>query len=385
LSGDPADVNIAFLTGISIRSCTGGGSVHVSQVAEALHRRGHRLYTNLPGEPDIFNGSGPGALMENLAGIQAFYIRIDGWPERDNLTQHRRINRHAPCIWEVNAPVEEMRNHMVSESRIDWFNRRRRALALLADTAICVSEEMEDYARSFLGIRKTFLVPNGSNPGIFSPERSDPSLYGTDRFNVIWIGSAEYRWQGIDLVRKAAERLLPIDKEIRFLVTAEGRSTENLRYLGKIPYDDVPRHVASADIGLCIYENIDYYPRFYFSPLKLYDYMASGLPVLGTDVGQIRRVIEEHGSGILAGNSIEDIVSGLLRLKKDDRARREMGARGRAAVADRYNWGSIASRTEEIMSEAHERAGKGGVPGAIRYFIASGLAERYRPHDGMTS
>jgi len=378
-------LNIAFLTGISIRSCTGGGSVHVSQVAEGLKRRGHKLYTNLPDEPDIFNGSGPSALSEDPAGIQAFYIRIDGWPERDNLTQHRCINRHAPCIWEVNAPVEEMRNHKVSERKIAWFNRRRRALALLADIAICVSAEMEDYARSFLGIRRTCLVPNGSNPDIFSPERRDPSLYGTDRFKVLWIGSAEYRWQGINLVKKAAERLLSIDREILFLVTAEGRSTENLRFLGRIPYDEAPRYVASADVGLCIYEQIAYYPRFYFSPLKLFDYMASGLPVLGTDVGQIRRVIEENGNGILAGNSVEDIVSGLLRLKQDERERREMGARGREAVRARYNWGSIASRTEEILFEACDRAKSGGMPGAIRYFFASGLAGRYRPHGGTTS
>lgn len=378
-------MNIAFLTGISMRSCTGGGSVHVSQVAKALGRRGHKLYTNLPDEPSIFHGSGPGALLTAPAGIQAFYIRIDGWPERDNLTQHRRINRHAPCIWEVNAPIEEMRDHKASEKRIAWFNGRRRALALLADAAICVSAEMEDYARSFLGIRKTYLVPNGSAPDIFSPERRDSSLYGTDRFKVIWVGSAEYRWQGINLVRKAAERLLDIDRDILLLATAEGPSTENLRYLGRIPYDQVSRYVASADVGLCIYENIDYYPRFYFSPLKLFDYMASGLPVLGSDAGQIRRVIEENGNGILAGNSVEDIVSGLLRLKNGDRERREMGKRGREAVVARYNWESIASRTEEILFEALDRAKRGGCLRAIRYFFASGLVGRYRLREGTTS
>jgi len=378
-------VNIAFLTGISIRSCSGGGSVHVSQVAEGLKRRGHKLYTNLPDEPGIFNGSGPGALLGDPAGIQAFYIRIDGWPERDNLTQHRRINRRAACIWEVNAPVEEMRNHKMPESKIAWFNRRRRALALLADAAVCVSEEMEDYARSFLGIRRTCIVPNGSNPDIFSPGKKDPALYGTNRFKVIWVGSAEYRWQGINLVRKAAERLLSIDREVQFLVTAEGPSTENLRYLGRIPYDDIPRYVASADVGLCIYENIDYYPRFYFSPLKLFDYMASGLPVLGSDVGQIRRVIEENGNGIPAGNSVEDIVSGILRLKHGDGERREMGTRGREAVVARYNWGSIASRTEEILIETLDRAKRGGMPGAIKYFFASRLVGRYRPNGGTTS
>ncbi|MBP2676698.1 MAG: glycosyl transferase family 1 [Deltaproteobacteria bacterium] len=325
-------MNIAFLTGIERQPGAGGGSVHVSQVAGCLERRGHTLCSNL-GNPEE---------------IQAFYVRIDGWPERDVLTGHRRINRHAPCIWEVNAPVEEMRLKNVSEVRLAWLNRRRRAIALLADTAICVSEEMVDYARTCLGIGDAHLVPNGSDPGMFSQEKSDPSLFETDRFNVIWVGSAEYPWQGIRLVRKAAERLLSIDREILFHVTAEGPSSENLRCLGKIPYIDMPRYIASADAGLCLYENIDYYPRFYFSPL-------------------------------------EEIVGGILRLKNDRTESQAMGTRGREAVVARYNWDNIALRTEEILSGAIDRANRKGISGAVRYFISSRLAGRHLPREGAMS
>lgn len=367
-------MDIAFLTNISIRSAAAGGSVHVARVAEGLARRRHRLLTNLPGEPEPFAGRLDGGSGRSGAKPEAFYVRIDGWPERDALTLYRRINRRAPCIWEVNAPVEEMRTHGVPEERIARYNRKRKALARLVDAAVCVSEEMEEYARSRLGIGRTFVIPNGSDPHAFSPERRDPSLHGTDRFTAIWTGSTGYRWQGIGLVRKVAERLREVDREILLIATAEGPSAENLRCLGEIPYSEMPRHIASADAGLCLYEHIDHYPRFYFSPLKLFDYMACGLPVVGSDMGQIRRVLAESGGGILTGNTVEEIVEALRRLKKDRRLRQEMGRKGREAVVSRYNWEIVASRTEDVLHETSRRARKGGLLRELRYLAETGFA-----------
>jgi len=118
--------------------------------------------------------------------------------------------------------------------------------------------------------------------------------------------------------------------------------------------------------------------------LKLFDYMASGLPVLGTDVGQIRRVIEENGNGILAGNSVEDIVSGLLRLKQDDRERREMGARGREAVRARYNWGASRPGRKKFCSR-HATGRKAGDAGGHPVLFCQRTCRTVSPHGGTTS
>jgi glycosyltransferase involved in cell wall biosynthesis len=368
-------MDIAYLTNVSIRSDAAGGNIHVARVAEGLARRGHRILTNLPDEPEIYGGR-IGGTGRKAVRPEAFCIRIDGWPERDTLTLYRRINRKAPCIWEVNAPVEELRTQNAPEERIARLNRRRRILARLVDAAVCVSEEMEGYARAFLGLDRTYVVPNGSDPHAFSPDRRDPSLFGDGRFKAIWCGSVEYRWQGINLVRRVAERLREVDREILLLATAEGPSTENLRCLGRIPYSEMPRYIASADVGLCLYEEVDFYPGFYFSPLKLFDYMACGLPIVGSDVGQIRRVLAESGGGILTGTDVDGVVDALRLLKRDRRLRQDMGGRGREAVIARYNWDAVASRTEEILEETARQVRRGGLLREIRRFAAAEIGAR---------
>ncbi len=155
----------------------------------------------------------------------------------------------------------------------------------------------------------------------------------------------------LEIAEKLAENLKEADRDIVVAVTAEGTSTDNLLYLGTIPYREMPRYMASADVGLCIYEPIDFFKRFFFSPLKLYDYMASGLPVVGSDVGQIKLVIEESRSGLLTDTTIDDLVKKILYLKNNRTEAVELGKNGRKAIVEKYNWKNVTKRLEEILLE----------------------------------
>lgn len=350
-------MKIAYLTNIVTNSRDAGGNVHASQVASGLLQRGHELYTNLERESGGFIKLKGTEFFGKGKAIEAFYIRIHGDPGNDGLTLYRTANRKAPCIWEINGPLEEMRTRGTVESLLKKYNAVRKALGGMVDAAICVSSEMEQYARSFLGIKRTFVLPNGSDVRLFSPERREQGLYEAGKFKVIWTGSAEYAWQGLHIVREVAERLRRRDEDILFLVTAEGDSTGNLRYLGRIPYVQMPRYIASADAGLCIYEDIRFYEKFYFSPLKLYDYMACGLPVIGNDVGQIKQVIEENGNGLLTDNAVDSVIDKIVFLKSNRRLALEMGARGRTAATEKYNWDNVVVRTEDILNHAIRSVG----------------------------
>jgi len=342
-------MNIAYLTNHITSLSSPSSTVHVSQVANGLFNRGHVLYTNLMNESNRFTKLSPRRFL--LAGhrIDLFYVRIHGLPDTDELTMLRKANVTAPCVWEINAPVEELRRSGVSEEEIYKKTRHRKKLAKMVSAAICVSTEMEQYAKEQLEIQKTFVVPNGSDPAMFNPAKSDPNLYGTSKFKVIWSGSPTYPWQGLQVVERVAKRLKEIDKDILMIVTANGESSENMLYIGQIPYHTMPVYMASADVGLCIYEHIDFYHTFFFSPLKLYDYMASGLPVIGSDVGQIKAVVKDHHNGLLTDTSVDSIIKSILHLKRDRALAQEMGFRGREAVIAKYNWNSVVQKYESIL------------------------------------
>ncbi len=350
-------MRIAFLTNIPTNiASSGGGYVHVSQVAKRLINRGHRLYTNLQNESHQFIKFASRDFFRKGKEIDVFYIRIDGWNERDELTLLRQSNPFAPCIWEVNAPLEEMKTRGISGKSLQKFNNKRKKLARMVNIAICVSYEMEEYARNYLGIKNTFVIPNGSDPDHFNPAERDKNIYDKTKYKVLYSGSFKYKWQDLMAVQSLAKRLKEKKyDDVLIIVTAEGKSSDNLIYLGHIPYGEMPRYIASADVGLCLYENFDFYKKFYGSPTKFYDYMASGLPVIGTNFGQIKYVIETDQNGLLTDNSIEDLIEKILFLKNNPGIASGMGLRGRKAVIEKYNWDNVVLQTESVLLKAIEK------------------------------
>ena len=344
-------MRIAYLNNITTDITKPGGHVHVTQIAETLLQHQHTLYTNLSNESEYFIKLNNDELFHRGSEIDAFYIRIHGSPWNDELTLLRQANNAAPCVWEINAPLEELRTRGITEKELHKLNKRRRKLAKMVDAALCVSAEMEEYARNYLGIKNTIIVPNGSDPGMFKPEKKAPVLNRENKFIVLWSGSTEYKWQGYNIVEELGKKLKEIDEQILLVLTATGESTNNILYLGRISYQLMPAYMASANVGLCIYNKIDFYPKFYFSPLKLFDYMASGLPIIGTDCGQIKFVLEENGNGLLTDTSVDDIAEKIYYLKNNKTIAYDMGTRSREAVVTKYNWERATTEIENLLNE----------------------------------
>ena len=342
-------MRIAYLNSIVTDISKPGGHVHVTQIANVLLQHEHTLYTNLPNESENFIRLNEDELFNRGNEIEAFYIRIHGSSWNDELTTLREANIAAPCIWEINAPLEELRTRGISETELHKLNKNRKKLAKMVDAAVCVSAEMEEYARNNLGINNTIIVPNGSNPAMFNPHKRDADIYDGQKFKVIWSGSTEYKWQALTIVEELAKMLNDIDKQILLILTAEGNSNNNILYLGRVPYDAMPIYMASADVGLCVYNKIEYYPKFYFSPLKLYDYMASGLPIIGSDAGQIKFILEENKNGLLTDSSIDDIAEKIIYLKNNTAVASEMGMRSREAIDKKYNWERATIEIENLL------------------------------------
>ena len=349
-------MKIAYIQSMATSKTGSGGHVHVSQVAHKLLESGHQLYTNLLSEEDkrfIKLTSNKDFFVRGHE-IDIFYTRIHGSSSNDELTLYRESNHHAPCVWELNAPLEELRVRGISEEKLKDHHQRRIDLAKLVDAAICVSKEMEIYAQQELGITKTIVIPNGSDPELFCPTKKQPGLYAPHKFIVLWSGSPQYAWQGLEIIKKTAETMANIDPDVKFVVTAEGKSTNNLQYLGRVPYDQMPAYMASANAGLCVYEDITFFHRFFFSPLKLFDYMSSGIPIIGTNVGQIKEVINETQCGLLTDNSAQDMIEKILSLKNDVTLAEKMGYQGRQAVKTKYNWGNVVKQSVVFFEEIIE-------------------------------
>jgi glycosyltransferase involved in cell wall biosynthesis len=91
----------------------------------------------------------------------------------------------------------------------------------------------------------------------------------------------------------------------------------------------------------------------YTTPQKLWEAIATGIPVVASDLPGMAEVVREVGCGVVCDptdpGAIAAAIEGLLALPPEERA--EMRARTLAAAHDRYNWRAQA----EVLLAAHER------------------------------
>src|SRR5260370_6905525 len=88
-------------------------------------------------------------------------------------------------------------------------------------------------------------------------------------------------------------------------------------------------------------------PHFYFSPLKVYEYMAAGLPVVASRIGQLEDLIKPDVNGLLVPpGDAPALAAALDRLQADPKLRTRLGRMGRMMVLSQYTWDRVV---QEIL------------------------------------
>ena len=366
---------------------TKGCSVHSQEVMRALGARGAEIElfaARLDGDPpaDLRSlrvhqlpsptGSDPAAreraalaanrglvaALENAGAFDVVYERYSLWSFAG--MEYARARR-VPGLLEVNAPlVEEQVEYRTLVDRMSAERVAERAFSS-ASVLLAVSEEMAAYLARYPGVRaRVHVVANAVDPERFSSavERACPAPPGT--FTVGFVGSFK-AWHGLPVLIEAFGRLRRENPDTRLLLVGDGPERDSvLRDLsarglleaahltGRVAPHEVPGLLASMDVAVAPYPQRRH---FYFSPLKVYECMAAGLPVVASRIGQLRRLIDDGVTGILCPPGDADaLTSALDRLRTNPRLRLRIGRTARATVLGRYTWESVATRILELAA-----------------------------------
>jgi glycosyltransferase involved in cell wall biosynthesis len=85
--------------------------------------------------------------------------------------------------------------------------------------------------------------------------------------------------------------------------------------------------------------------NFYFSPLKVYEYLAAGLPVVASRLGQLERLVEHGVTGLLVPpENAAALADALERLQGDGALRARLGQAARARVLRDHTWDAVVRR-----------------------------------------
>ncbi|MBI1297534.1 ATP-binding cassette domain-containing protein [bacterium] len=371
-----------------------GASVHVQEVIRALIRLGaevHLFAVRLDGEPpadlavDLVVHAlppvGKGEAHEREVRALALNEVVESWLaqegpfdlvyERYSLWSHAGMtyaeDNHTIGVLEVNAPlIEEQANHRTLIHRTEAEEVARRAFAA-ADGLFAVSAQVAAYLADWPSAQgRIHVVPNGVDPDRFAP-RHTPSAAAP--FTVGFVGTLK-PWHGVNTLvdafaqlhaqRPGAQLLLvgdgPCRAEIEEQVTALELSAA-VKLTGAVDPSQIPDLLSRMDVATAPYPHLD---DFYFSPLKLYEYMAAGLPVVASRIGQIEEVIVHDETGLIANpGDAADLAEKLSTLHDDAKLRRRLGERARAEIVANHSWEKVARRILAVGRTGDESSGKG--------------------------
>lgn len=329
-----------------------GGQAHMRQFIQNASALGHEIFLWHGVDPHPLSKPVPQGRLDRirfLRTVDVIYYRIEWKPPlgaKVILPPYRKMIGDPLVVWELNTVPEYGRVQQAPEPLIESFVQEMKRLAPGVNLAICVSRKIESYVHEKIGIARTLVVPNGSDPELFRPDVPPVKRVSKspDRLNVVWIGSANLGWHNFDLLRDAAWSIWNAGEGERIVFHVIGPGMQrmreappNLNYFGSEQYHLLPAWLAAMDVGLNIYHPG---PADYSSPLKIFDYMSSGLTVVSTEQPQAREIFQQlNQTDLLVPSDKPESLANALRSLANDRGRlRRQGEAGRKLVLDHYNW-----------------------------------------------
>jgi glycosyltransferase involved in cell wall biosynthesis len=229
-----------------------------------------------------------------------------------------------------------------------------------ADVVACGSDEVADQAiRLGADPAGVVITPTGVDLSLFPEGRPGrdqmrATLGLTDRFVVGWVGS----FRPFHAIDRAVDAVTGLD-DVALLLVGDGPERPAIEALcrqrnvtvvttGTVPYADLPAHLAAMDMGLVMGPADG---AFHYSPLKLAEYLASGLAVVAPDVDTIRSRVKSGEQALLVPPDDQlALRDAVVDLRDDPSLVGRLGAAGRQVAVDRLSWDEQVRRVRDAAA-----------------------------------
>lgn len=246
-------------------------------------------------------------------------------------------------IWELHGLPSEMEFAFLKKA----FNKQN-FIALIVITNSLKLDVLEIVGSDYKD--KIHVLPDGADIDRFDYQ---PLLERSHKLKVGYVGS-NYPGKGWEIIEKLPARC---DNEFHvYGFSHEENPFPNAKFYGKIPYSHIPKAFNTFDIGLLpnqpdvIMAGGDNIGK-YTSPMKLFEYMASGKVIVASDLPVIREILkDEYNALLVPHNSVQSWVDAINRLDDDRELYRKLQEQAYADVCRFYSYKARAERILKIIT-----------------------------------
>lgn len=198
--------------------------------------------------------------------------------------------------------------------------------------------------------KDVYCIPNGAKISLIK--------YCKSRRDLVYVGGLESIFgldtliRAVDIARQSIPELkitlIGAGNELQYLknLVENLKLEENVIFFGKVKHDEIPSLLQKFAIGIATYPNSKLMQ--YAFTLKLIEYMAAGLPIIATDVGDTGKLISNYNCGILVNHTPEAIAKGICNLVLNQE-QLELLANNGIQAARGFDWSNLARNEIEII------------------------------------
>lgn len=264
-----------------------------------------------------------------------------------------------PTVFEVNGPYEDMYIAWPWTRRFapifQWMFRKQLAVS---NAVVAVTPQLAEWVWGQVRHPAVHVIPNGANTDLFRPQL--PPKAELKQPYVVFFGALA-RWQGIDTILNAAGRkewpeelelVIAGDGVERYRVEQAAASNPRVKYVGLIPYREVPSIVSNSIAGLSPQNSLGRRSDTGLFTLKFFETLACGVPIVLTESPGQGQFVKENDCGIVIPQDDPDALAKAVRLLFENPSLRiQMGLRGRELVERDHSWDRRSADTEVILQE----------------------------------
>lgn len=270
-----------------------------------------------------------------------------------------------PVFWEVHDWPRRTR----------WFHRW--LLHRLAGAVVITDALRTRLIEDHFPFDRVFLAPDGYDPALFTelPSQSEARRclhLPTDVSIAVYAGHL-YPWKGVEVLADAAAHIKGLvvyvggtQSDIAHFQEKYGM-VQNLKIIGHRPHTEIPLWLCAADVLVLPNRSESDISRQYTSPLKLFEYMASGTPIISSDLPSLREILNETTAVFVPPNNPRELADIIQNVFSDPTAK--IRATHAQEVVRQYAWSNRAERILRFITGRESIAGLSELGRVIRYGI----------------